>query len=122
MSSTPTRMPDYNPMGRARFKSILDRGDTTPRVGRILGIPAQELVDTVGLACCAGFGLMFSPTADGGAIGVHLYAGDSKLREYAASPEELSAVLSAVRDRSEAHLAGGTTSKPNGAVRASQRT
>jgi hypothetical protein len=98
----------------------MDVADTTPRVGRILGIPAQELLDCIGLAICAGFGLMFSPTSDGGALGVHLYAGEGKLRQYATTAEELQAILRAVSDRAEAQMTTGPAPIRKLAVRGPQ--
>jgi len=101
-------MPDYKPMQARRFKPLRDKADTSPRVARILGIPAQDLMDALALACCNGCAVLFSPTSDGGAISVTVYLGDERLRDYAASAEEFAACLVAVRDASEAHGMRGT--------------
>lgn len=102
MSLKPVRMPEYAPMGARRFKPLRDKAPAEPRVGRILGIPAQDLMDALAIACLNGCAVLFSPTSDGGAISVTCYLGDERLRDYAASAEEFAEVLMAVRDASEA--------------------
>jgi transposase len=108
VSLTPVRMPDYKPMGARRFKPLRDKQQTEPRVARILGIPAQDLMNALALACCNGCAVLFSPTSDGGAISVTVYLGDERLRDYAASAEEFADCLVAVRDASEAYGMRGT--------------
>ena len=108
VSLTPVRMPDYKPMGARRFKPLRDVADTSPRVSRILGIPAEDLMQALAVACINGCAVLFSPTSDGGAISVTVYLGDDRLRDYAASAEEFAAALVAVRDSCEAHGIRGT--------------
>jgi hypothetical protein len=103
VSLTPIRMPHVGPSERRRFKPLRDVADTTPRVGQILGIPAEDLMKALGAACCSGCAVLFSPTSDGGAISVTVYLGDDRLRDYAASAEEFAACLVAVQDACEAH-------------------
>jgi transposase len=122
VSLTPVRMPDYKPMGARRFKPLRDKAPAEPRVARILGIPAQDLMDALALACCAGCAVLFSPTSDGGAISVTVYLGDDRLRDYAASAEEFAEVLVAVRDAAEAHTIRPTHPALKIAQKASQST
>lgn len=122
MSLTPVRMPAYAPMEKRRFKPLRDKADTSPRVARILGIPAEDLMKALAVACCNGCAVLFSPTSDGGAISVTVYLGDDRLRDYAASAEEFSACLVAVEDASEAHGIRGTGKGLKVAPGASQST
>jgi hypothetical protein len=89
-------------------------------MGEILGIPAQELMDALSVVCSSGCAIMFSPTSDGGALGVHLYVGTDRFRDYAPSAAELSAILAYVRDYAEARMIGRTVPAVKPAVNGSQ--
>lgn len=103
MSTSPTRMPDYNPSGRRRFKPLRDRADTTPRVGKIVAVEERLLADAIGRILVSGCAVLFSPTSDGGAVSLTVYFGDERARDYAASAEEFEASLEAATDVAEAH-------------------
>jgi len=45
----------------------------------------------------AGGGLLFSATRDGGAVGLHVYAGDQRASEFSTSPEDWGALLEDLR-------------------------
>lgn len=122
MSTTPTVMPPYRPEGRRRFKPLRDRADTTPRIGQILGIDAEELLKALGVVVCSGCAILFSPTSDGGAMSVTVYYGDERARDYAASAEELAHVLSLAKDLAESHAYSGSLSGQKVAQRGSQTT
>jgi hypothetical protein len=109
VSNTPTRMPDYNPSGRRRFKPLRDRADTTPRVGQILNVESEELVQALGVILCSGCALLLSPTTDGGALSITIYYGDERSRDYATSAEEFRQSLSLARDVAEAHVLQSTS-------------
>ena len=109
MSLTPTRMPDYNPSGRRRFKPMRDRADTTPRIGQIVGIDPKVLIEALGHIVCSGCAVLFSPTSDGGAMSITVYHGDERSRDYAASAEEFAQSLSLATDIAEAHAMQGTS-------------
>lgn len=115
-------MPDYPPMGRRRFKPLRDRSDTTPRVGQIMGIKPDELLDALGRVICSGCAVLFSPTADGGAVSITVYYGDERARDYVSSAEEFAAALVLVSDLAEAHAYSGSLSKPKAPQNGSQRT
>lgn len=112
--------PDYPvPPKSKAFKPLgIKRGDS-PRVGQILGIEPSVLMDTLAVACAAGCAVMFSPTSDGGALGVIIYAGDQRHRGWASDAEAFGALLSDARDVCEAHMIGGPAGKVNGALKAS---
>lgn len=107
-------------LGRAMPKTLrlVKQSDGTPKTGEILGIPAQELMDTLSVALAAGCGVLISPTSDGGALSVTVYAGDQRHRAYAASAEDFHSILEAVRDVSEAHMVGGPMRAVNGPLQA----
>lgn len=46
----------------------------------------------------AGGGLLFSSTRDGGAVGVHLYAGDQRASDFSASNEDFGALLETLEE------------------------
>jgi hypothetical protein len=122
VSLPPTRMPDYNPSGRRRFKPLRDRADTTPRVGRIVGIDAKDLMDALGVVLCSGCAILFSPTSDGGAVSITVYYGDERGRDYATSAEEFAEALSLARDLAEAHSLHSTLTSQKVPQRPSQTT
>jgi hypothetical protein len=110
--------PEYRPGKNGSFKPLGKQRGDTPRVGKILGIEPQVLMDALAVACAAGCAVMFSPTSDGGALGVIVYAGEQRHRGWASDAEEFGALLSDVRDVSEAHMVGGPARKENGALKA----
>jgi hypothetical protein len=119
---TTLRMPDYPRQTTASPPRPLRQRDTSPRIAQILGIPAQDLMDALAVACASGSAVLFSPTSDGGAVSVTLYMGDARSRDYASNAEEFAATLVAVRDACEARVLqspSGLTKRP---VRASQST
>lgn len=122
MTLPSTRMPEYAPMGRRRFKPLRDRTEDTPRVGKILGINPQELMDALGVVLCSGCAILFSPTADGGAVSITVYYGDERGRDYVTSAEELAQALSLARDLAEAHMLSATLGGQKLAQRAPQTT
>lgn len=122
MSLPSTRMPDYPPMGRRRFKPLRDRADTTPRIGQIMGIKAEDLLDSLGRVVCSGCAVLFSPTSDGGAMSITVYYGDDRARDYVSSAEEFAAALVLVSDLAEAHAYNGTLSGAKASQRGSQTT
>jgi transposase len=65
-------------------------------------------MDALAIVCASGCAVLFSPTSDGGAISVTVYAGDERARDYASDAEEFAAVLLAVRDTAEAHAINHT--------------
>ena len=98
-----------NPPARAwrdRSRRLFTFDDVEPRMGEILKVSQQLLADTIGLAASAGMAIMFSPTADGGALGIHIWKGDQKDRKYVANAADFERTLEAVKDIAEAHLAG----------------
>jgi len=115
-------MPDYNPVGRRRFKPMRDRTDVAPRVGEIVGIDPQVLIQALGQIVCSGCAVLFSPTSDGGAISITVYHGDERSRDYAASAEEFAQSLSLATDIAEAHMIRGTSVGRKLAVVPSQTT
>jgi len=44
----------------------------------------------------SGAGILFTTTRDGGAVGVHLYQGDTRSSDFAASPEDLASILEGI--------------------------
>jgi hypothetical protein len=93
---------------------LVKQSEDSPKTGAILSIPAQELMDTLSVALAAGCGVLISPTSDGGALSVTLYAADQRHRAYASSAEDFHTILEAVRDVSEAHMVGGPMRAVNG--------
>jgi hypothetical protein len=119
MSTGTFGTPDYRPGRGGNFKQLGNRRDASPKTAQILGIPAQDLMDALAVAFASGCAVLMSPTSDGGAVSVTLYAGDQRHRAYATSAEEFAETLLAVRDVSEAHMVGGPSTRQNGPLRAS---
>lgn len=112
------KMPDYNPAGSGRVKQLGPSANVKPAIGQILGIPPQELMDAMSVICAAGCALLISPTSDGGALSVTLYAADQRHRCYVTSSNAFSEALIAARDVAEAHMVGGPAKRQNGPLRA----
>jgi hypothetical protein len=64
----------------------------------ILAGNEKLVAEAVVTAVCNGLAVMFGPTRDGGALGVHAWYGASHWKDYVASPEELEDVLTGLRD------------------------
>lgn len=47
-------------------------------------------------ALVQGYGVLFTTTRDGGAVGVHLYQGDTRSSDFAASPEDFEGLIQAL--------------------------
>lgn len=121
MSSwTGKKMPDYPQSGRSTVKPLGEPAGEGLKTGDILGIPASELMDAVSVLCAAGCGLLISPTSDGGALSVTVYASQQRHRGYATSATGFSKLLLDARDVAEAHLVGGPARAQNGTLRATR--
>jgi hypothetical protein len=113
-------MPDYNPSGRRRFKQLRDKADTTPRVGQIVGIPADQIALAVGRIVCSGCAVLFSPTSDGGAISITVYYGEERSRDYSTTAAEFAEALVLAGDLAESHAYSGPINGVKPAVRPSE--
>lgn len=87
-----------------------------------MNIKSDDLLDALGRIVCSGCAVLFSPTSDGGAMSITVYAGDDRARDYAASAEEFAAALVLASDLAEAHAYNGSTHKPKASQNGSQRT
>ena len=47
----------------------------------------------------SGRGVLLTTTRDGGAVGIHLYEGDSRASDFVSNAEELEAVIQAIHER-----------------------
>lgn len=117
-SWTGRRMPDLGGTRTGPVKPLGKQSEVKPRIGDILDIPPTELATAVAVVCAAGCALLISPTSDGGALSVTLYAADQRHRCYVTSSSAFSEALLAARDVSEAHMIGGPAKKQNGPLRA----
>jgi hypothetical protein len=92
-----TRGFETNGTGAGRRRTSLRplRGRTDPGSGvrRILEGHETAVGEAVVGVVAAGGGLLFSSTRDGGAVGVHLYAGDQRASDFSASNEDFGALL-----------------------------
>jgi hypothetical protein len=84
--------------GRPPFKPLINERNGAGRIAILLDGNDSVLGEAVRLVLVAGCGVLMSPTRDGGALSITLYVGDDRLRGYAASPEELEALLDRVAD------------------------
>jgi hypothetical protein len=110
--------PPRPPRGGGVFSSTAEGGGD-PRIGAIMSVPNELIVQAIGMAASAGLAIMFSPTSDGGALGVHVWDGTERSKIYATTPEAFERVLRAVQDYAEAKMAGGPTGLPKNATRRS---
>jgi hypothetical protein len=76
------------------------------RIADIFAMDNGKLVTAIGLALTTGMGVMFSPTQDGGALGVHVYDGEKRDKRYVTSRNQFEALMEALRDYAEAKLIG----------------
>ena len=81
-------------------------GDGDSRVGTIMSVPNDDLARSIGLAVVAGYAVMFSPTSDGGAVGIHVWRGSNRDRVYCTTVEAFADALSRIEDAAAAKLAG----------------
>jgi hypothetical protein len=91
----------WPPSGGTRatqFKPLLNERVGATRVTHLLDGADSVLGEAIRLALESGAGVLLSPTRDGGALSITLYVGDDRLRGYAASPEEFTALLDRVAD------------------------
>jgi hypothetical protein len=108
------------PRGRGgNFKPLVNKEDFIPRTGEILNVDQRLLFQAVSTAVLSGCALLISPTSDGGALSVTLYAGQQRHRAYATSSAEFEATLKAVEDVATAHTMGGPANRQNGPLQAS---
>lgn len=107
-----SRMPEYPRPSARGLKPLLNREERTPRAATITDLADSFWKATVQTVMSSGCGLLLSPTSDGGAISVTLYYGDDRAKDYASSPEELEAVLSAASDQAQAYDLGRTPTGP----------
>jgi len=84
---------------RASLRPIRSADGGSSRVSGIVEGKESALGEVLVRALVCGAGLLFTTTRDGGAIGVHLYQGDTRSSSFASSEEDLEAVIQAVHDR-----------------------
>jgi hypothetical protein len=90
------------PPARQTGRLLKNRQVDSPRAHELVTGVRLELAETIEQCVAAGVGLLVSPTSDGGAVSITVYAGDKRERDYAGNPDEMAALLSAVRDFAEA--------------------
>jgi hypothetical protein len=81
---------------RVGIRPIRRRTDTGSSVRRILEGHEAALGEAVVRILAAGGGLLFSATRDGGAVGVHLYQGDTRASEFVVSNDDFGALCEAL--------------------------
>lgn len=111
----------YPPPPSRRDGALLSVGgsDGENRIGAILSVDPADFINSIGMALATGAGILLTPTSDGGALGVHIYAGTLRQKHYVASAGELTKWLEAVRDYAEAKLAGSPVVVPKSPLRRS---
>lgn len=97
-------MPEYPRSGARGVKPLRNREEAAPKTGELLSGDNSLFMDTLAVVLVSGGGLLCSTTQDGGALSMTLYLGDQRYRSYAADQEELTELLNAVRDLSEAYM------------------
>lgn len=117
-------LPDTPSMGsRGRggnFRPLVIRGLGEPRIQAIALACKGELGEAVYAALASGQGILLSATRDMGAISVILYGPGDPQQTYCSSQAELEEALQAVRERSAALQARGTSTLLNGRPGGSQ--
>jgi hypothetical protein len=101
-------MPDYPARNRQTGKLLKERKLEGDRAHKLLATARDDLADTVLLCVASGVGFLISPTSDGGALSITVYAGEKRERDYAGNPDDLAQLLEAVRDFAQAALYEGT--------------
>lgn len=103
-----TRGWETNGLGAGRrrigIRPIRRGADPGGAIRRILEGHETALGEAVVRILVAGGGLLFSSTRDGGAVGVHLYQGDTRASEFVVSNDDFGALCEAL-----AHLEHGQT-------------
>jgi len=83
---------------RVGIRPIRRGADPSGAVRRILEGNETALGEAVVGVLVAGGGLLFSATRDGGAVGVHLYQGDTRASEFVVDNGDLRALCEAITD------------------------
>lgn len=100
IQDTRTPGPQRGPSGSFRKKTASLDGQN--RIGAIWSGNEKLGTEAVVAANLHGLAVMFSPTADGGALGVHAWYGTRHWKDYCTNAEELEDVLEGLRDFSPA--------------------
>lgn len=79
---------------------------------------ATAVGEVVERALVSSRGILFTATRDGGAIGVHLYEGENRASDFAASPEDFDGLLEALHERMEPQKQQGPAASQNGPSKA----
>lgn len=93
--SPPQRPPAGLPAGS--FRRNPAGGSNPNRIPAILGGNEKLMAEAVVAANTRGLAVMFSPTSDGGALGVHAWYGKSHWKDYVTTAEEFEEVLEGLR-------------------------
>lgn len=112
-----SRMPYQPTSQRVAGRLLKNHRADTGRAQQLIASHRDELVAVIELCVASGVGFLVSPTSDGGALSVTVYAGDKRERDYAGNPDEWGALLDAVRDFAEASLYEGAKETPKVAQR-----
>lgn len=107
-----SRMPVYGPPARQTGKLLRKSVESSDRALQLVTAAREDLADTIQRCIAGGVGFLISPTSDGGAVSVTVYAGDKRERDYAGNPDDLTALFEAVRDFADASLYEGTKKSP----------
>jgi len=87
--------PARTPAGSFRRTQPGDSG--TDRIAAIWEGNEKLATEAVVAANCRGLAVMFSPTSDGGALGVHAWYGQRHFKDYVTTAEALEEVLTGLR-------------------------
>jgi len=101
--------------GSLRKKTTLPAGGT--RIPAIWAGNEKLGTEALVAANVNGLAVMFSPTSDGGALGVHAWWGRTHFKDYVTTPEELEDVLEGLRDFKPSQPAPSPLRPSNGPVR-----
>lgn len=98
-------MNNWNPQHRpsppsesASFRRSQPGVPAGDRMPSILEGSEKLVAEAVVAALTRGLAVMFGPTRDGGALGVHAWYGTRHWKDYVSSPDELAEVLEGLRD------------------------
>src|SRR5262245_50099823 len=102
------------PAGRRRLslRPVRPGGDDGDRVRRTLEGNEAALAEVLVRTLVSGCGLLLTTTRDGGAVGVHLYQGETRASDFVSSSEELEAVIQAIHERLDTKRPGGAFPRP----------
>lgn len=98
MSNLSSRMQPAPPNGAKSFRRPTSGPPPGDRMPIILGGNEKLMAEAVVSAVTHGLAVMFGPTRDGGALGVHAWYGENHWKDYCSSPDELEEVLTGLRD------------------------